>query len=243
MGAGSLRRLQTEDPDFRVFGASKHQYKLRPILTEDELQEFGQRHQITLPEEYRLFLKEVGNGGAGHGYGLYPLSNTTENSQPGIPFSLASLTPLSDGWKSMPLIDDERAPDERAPGVLEIETQGCAHATYLVVNGDTYGTIWKCWSINEVYPTGLTFSAWYQQWISRLEEKALPILAREQEARQIKVGMTKQEATDVFGGECHVREIIEAGRRLLGFDGLSTEFELSENDVITERREWTIIVQ
>ncbi|MDQ3813343.1 MAG: hypothetical protein M3347_05270, partial [Armatimonadota bacterium] len=159
------------------------------------------------------------------------------NSRPDIPLSLASLSPLPNGWQAVPLIDDEMV-----PGVLEIETRGCAHATYLVVNGDTYSTIWNCWSIDEVSLTDLTFSVWYQQWISKMEEKALPILAREKEAEQIKEGMSEQEVIDVLGGECHVREIFGTHRRHLAFNNLATEFELNEDDMVIKRIEWPIIV-
>jgi hypothetical protein len=33
---------------------------LRPTLTEAELQHFEQTHQVKLPEDYRMFLREIG---------------------------------------------------------------------------------------------------------------------------------------------------------------------------------------
>ena len=232
-----LQRLETEDKNLRVFGASGHKYKLRPTLSKSELQEFEQTYQVKLPEDYRFFLKEIGNGGAGPGYGLYPLSKTTDNFRPDVPFSLASLSPLTDGWQSIPLIDDALV-----PGIIEIETRGCAHATYLVVNGDTYGTIWNCWSIDEILPTGLSFSAWYWQWVDKMEKKALPILAREREAERIREGMSLQEAVDTLGGQWHIKEDSWTNRRFLVFDGLATNFKIDENDIIVESFEWDIIV-
>ena len=50
-----LQRLEAEDKNLRVFGASSHNHKLRPTLSESELQEFEQRHQVKLPEAYRFF--------------------------------------------------------------------------------------------------------------------------------------------------------------------------------------------
>src|SRR5260221_586174 len=40
-------------------------FALNPALTEAEIQSYEQRHHIQLPEDYRLFLRDAGNGGAG----------------------------------------------------------------------------------------------------------------------------------------------------------------------------------
>jgi hypothetical protein len=59
-----LYRMRQEDPAFRVFGSDNHQYRLGPPLSESELQAFEQTYQVTLPADFRFFLKEIGNGGA-----------------------------------------------------------------------------------------------------------------------------------------------------------------------------------
>ena len=68
--AETLRQLRTEDTRLRVFGSPAHGYHLNPPLSEDEIQAFEADHGIRLPEEYRLFLRVVGNGGPGPAYGL-----------------------------------------------------------------------------------------------------------------------------------------------------------------------------
>jgi cell shape-determining protein MreC len=45
-----LRRLRQADEKLRVSGAEYHKYRLRPTLTEAELQQFEQTHQVKLPE-------------------------------------------------------------------------------------------------------------------------------------------------------------------------------------------------
>jgi hypothetical protein len=40
-------------------------FTMNPCLTEEEVARFEERHKVRLPEEYRLFLMTVGNGGKG----------------------------------------------------------------------------------------------------------------------------------------------------------------------------------
>ena len=57
-----------------AFGAEHHRFELGPRLPEVVVAEFEDRHEVELPPEYRRFLIELGNGGAGPGYGLTPLN-------------------------------------------------------------------------------------------------------------------------------------------------------------------------
>ncbi|MFM7405668.1 MAG: SMI1/KNR4 family protein [Cuspidothrix sp.] len=78
-----LALLQTKEQIYynAVFGSQKHKYYLNPCLTAAEIIAFEQRHQITLPEDYRNFLMYVGNGGAGPHYGLFPLEHSVREVQ------------------------------------------------------------------------------------------------------------------------------------------------------------------
>jgi hypothetical protein len=49
-------------------------FKLRNPLPEAVATEFEERHEVVLPAAYRLFVTELGDGGAGPGYHLSPLS-------------------------------------------------------------------------------------------------------------------------------------------------------------------------
>ena len=68
-----LNELDQRDPRRRVFGSSKNQYRLNPPLPLSTIEAFERQHGIVLPEDYRMFLTEIGNGGAGPAYGLFPL--------------------------------------------------------------------------------------------------------------------------------------------------------------------------
>ncbi|HEX9998487.1 MAG TPA: SMI1/KNR4 family protein [Abditibacterium sp.] len=227
-----IDELRDIDTDFRVFGASSHRYQFGPTLSETELREFEQQHKIVLPPDYRFWLREIGNGngfrpsghqslfrgaGAGPGYGLYNLFDTVIDKQPDLPFSTQLLEMMSNGWLSFPLADDERF-----PGVLEIQTEGCANATYLVVNGDSYGTIWSVWSSNELCPTQLSFSQWMRNWL----DKSIPIARAERVTYPIEIGMTAKEVIAICGD--NGKRVNSVNYSILRFEGLQTGFELNQ---------------
>lgn len=57
--------LKTYDVHCLIFGAGEHRYQLNPTISEEQIVAFEQQYSIKLPEDYRHFLKTVGNGGAG----------------------------------------------------------------------------------------------------------------------------------------------------------------------------------
>ncbi|MDW6058250.1 SMI1/KNR4 family protein [Streptomyces sp. FXJ1.4098] len=69
-----------------VFGADfpdhGHNFELLPVLTEEQLGAVERRLGTELPEEYRTFLLEVGAGGAGPYYGLFPMKPPAPTPRP-----------------------------------------------------------------------------------------------------------------------------------------------------------------
>lgn len=71
-----LSRLQTLkrlDLDCSCFAAKSHWYDLNPPLSEEDVAQVEARHGCRFPDEYRSFITEIGNGGAGPAYGVFPL--------------------------------------------------------------------------------------------------------------------------------------------------------------------------
>lgn len=68
-----LQRLGESSMPPKLHGSDAHRFRINPPIPVDEVRDFEARHRIRLPEEYRDFIVHVGNGGAGPGYGLFPL--------------------------------------------------------------------------------------------------------------------------------------------------------------------------
>lgn len=231
--------MQAEDPGFRVFGADHHKYRLGPPLTESELQAFEQQHSVTLPADFRSFLKEAGNGGAirssahyiainagaGPSCGVMPLEEAVIGCDLSKPF------PLTEAVDVQAIPGIERWGDEEEfPGILEICYHGCATFSYLVVNGPAYGTVWITdLDLKNFHCSHPSFESWYGDWLRRLEEHALPRLANERRIAGVEVGMTKAEVIALSGGEWKQKPRLEK-TTTLSFNHLSTQFELDEQE-------------
>lgn len=68
-----------KDIDLKVFGSEKHKYEVNKPCSINEVIEFESKYSIELPECYKSFILEFGNGGvgwqnsaAGPYYGIYP---------------------------------------------------------------------------------------------------------------------------------------------------------------------------
>src|SRR5262249_43517544 len=78
---GGLRVLREAGRKRAVFGGDRHEYKLRPRLDEAKIVEFEGRYSLRLPDDYRRFLMQVGNGGAGPYCGIHGLDELCETRE------------------------------------------------------------------------------------------------------------------------------------------------------------------
>jgi len=62
------------DMDLVQFACWGHAHLFNPVLPLEDLEAWEALTEFTLPEDYRTYLTQLGNGGAGPAYGLYPLS-------------------------------------------------------------------------------------------------------------------------------------------------------------------------
>lgn len=160
-----LARLRDADRNFIVFGASSHRYDFEPRLPEPQLRAWEREHGIELPAEYRAFLTELGNGGAGPFYGVFPLGMWDGSGEPlesWVDGDLRAPFPHREAWNLAPSRleppedfesdEEEDAWNEAldaeyyAPSLLDgafwICHHGCALRTALVVTGPERGNVW-----------------------------------------------------------------------------------------------------
>lgn len=163
--------LRTAPEMSEVFGAvwlddHGHRFELLPPLTQAELEETEEELGVRLPEEYRGFLLEVGAGGAGPDYGVFPLRPGAEGNrarasrlaEPFRPDEVEALfdehqenEPARDGFASDEEFvaayrawddHDDELREEIFAGTLHLSSQGCAYYSVLAVTGPEAGTMW-----------------------------------------------------------------------------------------------------
>ncbi|APU15832.1 MULTISPECIES: SMI1/KNR4 family protein [Actinoalloteichus] len=170
-----LARAKADPSLLKSFGAAKHEFTLNPPLPESAIVGFEAEHGVTLPADYRRFLLELGDGGAGPSYGLLRLSAayTEPFDYPGAltePSAFVPGTEYSTGWW-----DDFPGPDDRRPdplqGTLSVVHHGCSDFTQLVVTGPGRGRLVNVNWDGAVPPyvlEDLDFLSWYERWLDEL---------------------------------------------------------------------------
>jgi hypothetical protein len=133
-----LEKLATTralDRQCQAFGTEVHRYELHPTPTPQELKWAEEALGAPFPDELRTFYVEVGNGGAGPGYGIYP-SGELKGYRPGDPYpGLEALTEAARaaGWNAE---DEEclRLPEGALAGLAGISDEGCGAETCVILN-------------------------------------------------------------------------------------------------------------
>ncbi|MEV4973670.1 HEAT repeat domain-containing protein [Streptomyces scopuliridis] len=158
-----------------AFGAESHGYRLNPPLPESRVAAFEAEHGIVLPEGYRRFVTDVGDGGAGPAYGLLSLADTYDTVSDSFAGHLREPSPfVPDTLYGYDWWDGFWGPDDRPDplqGTLAIVHHGCTSYTQLVVTGPGRGRLVNV-DLNGVpAPYVLEdpdFLAWYERWLDEL---------------------------------------------------------------------------
>lgn len=128
-----LAEFRRADPKFEVFGAEEHRYTLDPPLPEEEVRALERRFGITLPADYRQFVTQVGDGGAGPGDGLAPLAELFgPRVHPARPFHPPT---TYEAYAD----EDTTGKVATSDGVLFLCDHGCSLYDGLVVSGPEAG--------------------------------------------------------------------------------------------------------
>ncbi|CAM1345432.1 SMI1/KNR4 family protein [Tenacibaculum amylolyticum] len=192
-----LKKAATIDKDQQVFGADRHQYIVNDPVTTDTVTAFEQKYALQLPDSYKAFILQLGNGGksfansaAGPFYGIYPFGEQVdeliyENTEVNLKNDCVLHPVMSDSyWENLIAIaeDDDTSDDVYAAeigkifgGILPIGSQGCSYIHGLVLNGPYTGKVVNI-SIEMQKPKFTfedNFLDWYERWLDEIISKDL----------------------------------------------------------------------
>ncbi len=160
-----LEKARAADAELKQFGAKNHKYQWNHPASLKEIEKFEQEMGISLPDGYRNFLLQAGNGGAGPFYGLFSLAQVKgwlswQVEPEELPYLAQGTDP--DFLKEL----EDRDHNWRR-GCIPIESQGDAYFTYLLVAGPNRGRVVYVeyegsWIF---FPREPDFLSWYIRWL------------------------------------------------------------------------------
>ncbi|MBI4751077.1 MAG: SMI1/KNR4 family protein [Acidobacteria bacterium] len=155
-----------------------------PCLTLQEVEGFEARYDITLPEDYRRFILEIGDGGDGPWKGILPLRRFFSMNHNRILDDLKKPFLHQSPWSYNQISEAERDQYDMDPfsltqGALPISDVGCGIAILLVITGPQRGTIWiddtESDGLLKPEKNGSSFTEWYSQWLDQLWKLAAQV--------------------------------------------------------------------
>lgn len=186
-----LPELEKFDPSFELFGSDAHAYRLNAPINAQRLAGIEAEIGAPLPELYRRFLLEMGDGGAGPMHGVFPLDRSLEFlatprllSRLSVPFQPPTAPPE----------DFENWEEFDPPGQFALSEIGCGAFHVLILAGPERGHIWtstedlewlpayiktfaegsgrRAWSGNDSQPPRSDdFLDWYTDWLLSARSK------------------------------------------------------------------------
>ncbi len=157
------------------FGSDGHKFRLNAPVDEPTLLHFESEHGVTLPADFRCFLRIAGNGGAGPYYGLYKLEQWAEfidwttGDRPdnilALPCPLHPKMSRDSEWEAQ--FGDCISPYQ---GIISLGTQGCAYTMGLIVTGEYAGRVVYLDADGQApyVVREPDFLAWYERWVNEL---------------------------------------------------------------------------
>ena len=145
--------------------------KMGKCLSEDEIAAFENYHNVRLPQAYRIFLKNVGNG-CKHMFEDRQL-NDLKNSpcqEPSKPFMLEKFWLWEDDERASDIIKAEMN-DKVYRGNIELINLGCCMSYNLIVTGKCQGEVWNFTDVG-VQPCceRQDFLGWFELWLDYQDE-------------------------------------------------------------------------
>lgn len=181
------------DKSLKVFGAERHKYVVKESTTLQAVKAFEKKYSIELPDCYKAFILEVGNGGigfqnsaAGPYYGIYPFGENInelvyENVEKYLKQECVIVPKMTDEfWESLIKIieakenildeDYDTALGNLWAGILPIGSQGCTYLHGIILNGPFKGRVVNL-DIDRQKPQFAyerNFLDWYERWLDEV---------------------------------------------------------------------------
>jgi hypothetical protein len=132
-----LAHLDQLDRGRKIFAADKHKYRLNPPLSPDRVEQIETLIGCPLPEQYRRFVTEFADGGAGPDYGVIPLELLLKPDQ-----DRSWMSDLAQPFPSPTTVAEMREIGYSASGVLMVSEIGSGAHYCLVLAGPQRGFVW-----------------------------------------------------------------------------------------------------
>lgn len=188
-----LLEAKKADKNLKVFGADRHKYIINKPTTLKSVMEFETKYSITLPDCYKAFVLEFGNGGigwqnsaAGPFFGIYALGENIneliyENIEKHLKNECIIVPKMTDDfWKSLTknIDENDEISDEEYEielgklwaGILPIGSQGCTYLHGIVLNGQFKGRVVNL-DMDRQKPQfayEVNFLDWYERWLDEV---------------------------------------------------------------------------
>ena len=169
---GKIMRLKLLLSEKSQYAKTIENFQYLP-LEESDLGAFEKKHQVTLPEDFRDYLLQIGNGGLGPDYGIYPIQSTQ------------SFKGINQSWVDPKAYNAMGEDDFGTPfgqtlikasrkGILYIGDRGGGFSTFLVITGPNSGEVWYDKTVtDEGFALAADdFLSWYEDWVDRSIEDA-----------------------------------------------------------------------
>ncbi|GAA1582628.1 hypothetical protein [Actinoplanes couchii] len=169
--AGKLTALRDMPEPPKAFGVASHGFRLADPLPEAAVAEFEERHEVSLPAAFRLFVTQLGSEGAGPGHGLTRLTRSCcryrRSGHLARPSGYLPGPRYRDDWEQRH--EQPPGPDRiLMPGTLVVADHGCSLVTRLVVTGPARGRLINLDHDGPVGPYVVEdpdFLSWYERWL------------------------------------------------------------------------------
>lgn len=177
----------------KVFGASSHKYILHTPAEIAAITSLEQEYGIQLPDAYKAFLLNIGNGGTGYEasaagpfYGIYPLGKGLHELPSGdIATSITNSCRIYPGitdeyWASLVgVIDEDESLSDEAydailskayGGILPLGSQGCTYFHGIILNGPYTGKVVNMDTDRQKpnFTFETNFLDWYERWLDEI---------------------------------------------------------------------------